>query len=268
MTITPDLLLQHGDDGSLWPAEDRDASNWPDLEVAYRDALEVRALREKRGEKPVGFKIGFTNRTIWERYGVFAPIWGTVWDTTLTRCEGEGRLSLAKLSQPRLEPEVVFGIRATPPRAPTLEALFDCIEWFAPGFEVVQSHCDNWKFSAPETVADSGLHGRLLVGRTTPVRDIADTGEAFDKILAACRVRLWHGEQKKDEGRGANVLDGPLHALLYFVEELQQYPGAPELRPGDVVTTGTWTDAWPVEAGQTWRSEFETPVPSLIVGFD
>ena len=268
MTITPELLLAHGDDGSLWPAGERDASNWPDLEVAYRDALAVRALREKRGEKPVGFKIGFTNRTIWERYGVFAPIWGTVWNTTLARTDGtEGELSLARLSQPRLEPEVVFGIRATPPRSPTLEALFDCIEWLAPGFEVVQSHCEHWKFSAPETVADSGLHGRLLVGRATPVRELADSGEALDKRLAECRVRLSHGEQRKDEGQGANVLDGPLHALLYFVEELQQLPGAPELKAGDVVTTGTWTDAWPVEAGQQWRADFDAPIPSLGVRF-
>ncbi|SFM75269.1 2-keto-4-pentenoate hydratase [Variovorax sp. OV329] len=267
MTITPETLLAHGDEGTLWPADARDASNWPDLEVAYRDALEVRALREKRGEKPVGFKIGFTNRTIWERYGVFAPIWGTVWDSTLTRGGAEGELSLARLSQPRLEPEVVFGIRATPSRSPTLEGLFECIDWLAPGFEVVQSHCEAWKFSAPETVADSGLHGRLLVGRQTPVRDLADSGEALDKLLAACRVRLMQGDQRKDEGQGANVLDGPLHALLYFVEELQQNPGAPELKPGDLVTTGTWTDAWPVEPGQQWRADFDAPIPSLAVRF-
>ncbi|MBS0339935.1 MAG: hydratase [Proteobacteria bacterium] len=269
MTLTPETLLQHSDAGTLWPAQDRDAGNWPDLEVAYRDALAVRAMRKKRGEQPVGFKVGFTNRTIWERYGVFAPIWGTVWNTTVAQAEGdEGRLSLAQLAQPRLEPELVFGIRATPPRAPTLEALFECIDWLAPGFEVVQSHCENWKFSAPETVADSGLHGRLLVGRKAPVRTFASSGEALDQLLAACTVRLSHGEQPMDRGQGANVLDGPLHALLHFVEELQEYAGAPELKPGDVVTTGTWTDAWPVQAGQTWRADFAAPLPPLTVRFD
>jgi 2-keto-4-pentenoate hydratase len=265
MPFTPDLLLQHSDAGTLWPAADRDPANWPDLEVAYRDALAVRALREQRGEKPVGYKVGFTNRTIWERYGVFAPIWGTVWNTTLLRSEGEGTVDLRGLSQPRLEPEVVFGLRATPPRSPTLEALFDCIDWLAPGFEIVQSHCDNWKFSAPETVADSGLHGRLLVGKETPVRDLADSGEALDKLLAACGVRLLRGDRQMDEGKGANVLDGPLHALLYFVEELQQNPGAPALAPGDLVTTGTWTDAWPLQPGEQWRADFDAPLPALII---
>jgi 2-oxo-3-hexenedioate decarboxylase len=43
----------------------------------------VRSLREARGEKVLGRKIGFTNRTIWEQYGVYAPIWGYVYDTTV-----------------------------------------------------------------------------------------------------------------------------------------------------------------------------------------
>lgn len=40
---------------------------------------EVVARRIARGERPLGFKIGFTNRTIWDLYGVHHPIWGPVW---------------------------------------------------------------------------------------------------------------------------------------------------------------------------------------------
>ena len=36
----------------------------------------IRRLRIARGERPLGYKIGFTNRGIWDRYGVHAPIWG------------------------------------------------------------------------------------------------------------------------------------------------------------------------------------------------
>jgi len=95
----------------------------------------------------------------------------------------------------------------------------------------------------------------------------ASSGEALDKLLAACTVRLSHGDQQMDLGQGANVLDGPLHALLHFVEELQDYAGAPEIKPGDVVTTGTWTDAWPVQPGQQWRADFAAPLPPLTVRF-
>src|SRR6478609_3582557 len=104
--MTPQALLSHIDSGQLWPAGGDPAL---DVAAAYQRALEVRKLREARGEQPRGYKIGFTNRTIWPIYNVFAPIWGTVWDSTLVSCEGRGELSLARTCQPRLEPETVFG---------------------------------------------------------------------------------------------------------------------------------------------------------------
>ncbi len=262
--MTPEAILEHLDRGTLWQRESPGAAT-SDVAAAYRDALAVRALRVGRGERPVGYKIGFTNRTIWDCYRVFAPIWGPVWDTTVARCDGRGRIDLAGTCQPRLEPEIVFGIAATPAPDTTLDGLFDCVDWIAPGFEVVQSHCRDWTFTAAETVADGALHARLLIGATTPVREFAASGEALDARLAATRVRLFNGDAPVDDGVGANVLDGPLHALLHFVRELGACPGAPALQPGDVVTTGTWTDAWPIAAGETWRAVFDEPFAGLTV---
>ena len=261
--MTPHDILQHLDRATLWPQR-APGTELDDVAAAYQVALAVRAMRVARGEKPVGFKIGFTNRTIWPRYGVFAPIWGTVYDTTFV---AEGAVPLAGLCQPRLEPEAAFGIARTPPADATLEQLFGCIEWLAPSFEVVHSHHADWKFSAVEGVADGALHGRLLVGAPTAVQRIAPNGAALDARLCQVRVRLRQGQTVVDEGDGARVLDGPLHALLHFVLELQRCPNAPSLQPGDVVTTGTWTDAWPVQPGQRWRAEFDAPLPALEVGF-
>jgi 2-oxo-3-hexenedioate decarboxylase len=137
----------------------------------------------------------------------------------------------------------------------------------APGFEIVQSHMPDWKFSAADTVADSGLHARLLVGRRIPVDALATDGAAFDAQLAAARIVLSRDGKPVDEGAGANVLDGPLHALAHFVAALRDCPGAPDLQPGDVVTTGTWTDAWPVQRGERWQADFAAPLAPLAVRF-
>jgi 2-keto-4-pentenoate hydratase len=145
--MTPQTLLSHLDSGQLWPVTDG-AGPGLDVAAAYQRALEVRQLRIARGELPRGYKIGFTNRGIWPLYNVFAPIWGTVWDTTLAFCDRQGELSLARTCQPRLEPEVVFGLRAEPPPHCSLQQLYDSIEWLAPGFEIVQSHRADWKFTA------------------------------------------------------------------------------------------------------------------------
>jgi 2-keto-4-pentenoate hydratase len=262
--MTPQQLLTHIDNAQLWPAGD--SATFLDLSAAYQTALQVRALRVARGEQPVGYKIGFTNRGIWPRYNVFAPIWGTVWNSTLTHAPlGHGTVSLAATCQPRIEPELVFAFKSTPPAHPTLQGLFDSLDWMAPGFEIVQCHLPAWKFQAAQTVADSGLHARLLVGPRVSVRSAAARADELHTLLAGVQTQLVCDEAAVDAGSGANVLDSPLQALLHFVQALRDCPGAPDIAAGDVVTTGTWTDAWPVQAGQTWQARFSAVLPPLSV---
>ena len=266
--MTPGEVLAHVDAGTLWPQ----VATFHTIDVpdAYQRALVVRAARIARGERPVGYKVGFTNRTIWDRYSVYGPIWGPMWNTTVTESDGAGSIDLARTCQPRIEPEACFGMASTPPADATLDQLFECVDWIAPSFEVVQSHKRDWVFTAAETVLDGALHARLLVGRRTPVRDIASNATVFDARLASTRVTLRRGSVDApvvDTGTGANVLDGPLHALHHFVRELAACPGAPSLLPGEIVTTGTWTDAWPVVVGETWRSAYDDVLPGLVVSF-
>lgn len=260
--MTPEQLLRHYDHASYWSQ-----GCGLDLAQAYEKALAVRELRLARGEAPRGFKVGFTNRNIWPRYQVFAPIWGTVYDTTLTFCDGDAQVLLAGTCEPRLEPECVLGIARTPPARPTLQALWACVDWVAPGLEIVQSHLPGWKFDAADSVADGGLHAKLVVGKRVPAAPLAGDAASFEARLAAAQVVLRRGEQEVERGLGANVLDGPLHALLHFVDALRNCPGAPDLQPGDVVTTGTWTDAWAVTPGEEWTAEFVPPLSSLRVRF-
>jgi len=60
-----------------------------------------------------------------------------------------------------------------------------------------------------------------------------------------------------EEGRGSNVLDGPISALKYLQVGIEKYEAELDLQPGDVITTGTLTDAKPICAGQVWSAVFE-----------
>ncbi|MBS3995840.1 MAG: fumarylacetoacetate hydrolase family protein [Hydrogenophaga sp.] len=264
--MTPQQLLQHHDNGLLWSPADRVALP-EDLPSAYRQALAVRQLRLQRGERPCGYKIGFTNRTIWPLYNVFAPIWGTVWEGGLSFCEGEGEMDLAATCQPRIEPEIVFGLRASPARDASPEDLFDALDWLAPGVEVVQSHCPDWRFAASETVTDGGLHARLLVGPRIAVREIASSAAELNTLLASAQVTLLKNGTAVAQGQGVHVLGSPLLALHHFLRELRQCPDATDLQPGDVVTTGTWTDAFPIAPGERWSAQFSSPLHSLSMTF-
>jgi len=263
--MTPENLLEHNDTGEPWPLHGGDG--FADLSSAYQSALAVRALRIARSEVPCGYKVGFTNRTIWPRYNVYAPIWGTMWNTTVSSCDGEGSLSLARLCQPRIEPETVFGFKGTPCTDAGPEDLFEALGWVAPGFEIVQSHRPDWKFNAAQSVADNGLHGRLLVGRKLPVGNLARDAGELHGLLARARVRLHRNGSFVEEGAGVHVLDSPLRALLHFLAELRACPGATDIAEGDIVTTGTWTDAWPVCVGEVWTARFDLALPALEVRF-
>jgi 2-oxo-3-hexenedioate decarboxylase len=111
-----------------------------DLDDAYRVTAAVRQMREARGETPLGRKIGFTNRTIWDEYQIGAPMWGYIYDRTVHDLDdGAATVSLAGLAEPRIEPEIIFGLAAAPEPGMDERTLLGCIDWVAHGFELVQS---------------------------------------------------------------------------------------------------------------------------------
>ena len=242
------------------PSADRPGFSLAD---GYAVADLNRSRRIARGETPRGYKIGFTNRGIWARYGVFAPIWGPVWSSTLTLLdEARATLSLQGLVQPRIEPEIVFGFHRSPDAGMSEAELTACIEWVAHGVEVVHTHFEGWRFEAADTVADFALHGRLLVGPRVPVGRFQDLGSE----LARIKVELWCDDLQLDAGDASIVLDGPLSALRVWLGAMQVDSPQWRVEPGDLVTTGTITDAWPLAPGQRWQTRISDPrLPGLTI---
>ncbi len=171
---------------------------------------------------------------------MYGPIWGAVWDTTTHWLDAaQAEVSLAGLVQPRIEPEIVFGFASAPRAGMTEGELAACIDWVAHGFEIVHTHFDAWKFQAADTVADFALHGRLCVGPRVGLKNFVSPGAD----LASLRVQLLCDDKVVDEGSGTNVLDGPLSALRIWVDAMLTQPHGWPINAGDVVTTGTITDA-------------------------
>jgi 2-oxo-3-hexenedioate decarboxylase len=224
-----------------------------DLDDAYRVTAAIRQMRETRGEMPVGRKIGFTNRTIWAEYNVYAPIWGYVYNRTVHNLAEIGNtFSLTGFAEPRIEPEIAFKLGLAPAPGMDETALLACVDWVGHAFEIVQSIFPGWKFSAADTVAAFGLHGALLIG---PRHPIAAHAEDLSRTLSTFEIDLKRGGTVVDHGRAANVLGGPLSALRYLVGILARDQVNPPLAAGEIVTTGTLTRALPVSAGQTWTTE-------------
>lgn len=238
-----------------------------DAELSIADAYDIAKcildIRIAQGETMVGRKIGFTNRKIWPNYGlrepISAPMWAPMFDDTVRFAEdNRGVQDLTGSVQPRIEPEIVFKLGRAPSRNATLEEIADCIEWMAHAYELVACPFPNWEFEAADAIAAFGLHGTLIIGEAH-VLSSATRANLAD-ILTAASVSLSYSEGAEftlhSAGFGSNVLDSPVHAVLQLHQTLKTQPQFPPLKAGELIATGTLTDAHAVKPGQTWSSAF------------
>jgi len=234
------------------------------LADAYEAAQRVREMRTREGAVVAGRKIGFTNFNLWPIYDVHQPIWGYVYDRTLGRSpEPRARCSLRGLADPRIEPEIMFGLKHGLRGAATVGQIADAIEWVACGFEIVQSHFPDWKFKVADTVIDGGLHGRLIVGPTMPLSSLGADPVA---LLESFTIELSRDGQHVETGRGSNVLGSPLNAMRHLAAVVAEQGGHAAIAPGEIVTTGTLTLAYPIRAGETWSYTVDgLPLPGFTI---
>jgi 2-oxo-3-hexenedioate decarboxylase len=171
---------------------------------------------------------------------------------------------LAPFVQPRIEPEVVLKLKDAVPLADDPAEVLTCVEWIAPGFEIVQSHFPDWKFSAADCTAAFGLHGALVIG--TPVVVTEQNRTQLAAMLPRFELTLSRGDEVIERGTGANVLGSPALALAHLARLIAGQPDAPRLAAGEIISTGTLTDAWPVLPGQVWSSNYgELPLRGLTL---
>jgi len=199
----------------------------------------------------VGRKIGFTNPATWKEFNLDTPIWAHTYDRTVMIAEqGKVSLSIDHLTAPRIEPEVVLHV-GEPLLATRDElALIRSIEAISIGFEIVDCHYPDWKFSAADAVADFGVHGLLVVGPSLKL-------DNHDRALIAGQLKSFQLELCKDgvvleKGQGKNALGSPLLAMKYLHEVLSGQNWAAPISAGETITTGTLTPLPAIHQGETW----------------
>ncbi|MEL7116840.1 MAG: hypothetical protein AAGP08_14885, partial [Pseudomonadota bacterium] len=184
------------------------------------------------------------------------PMWAPMYDSTVAPLPDDGLVTLPNVAEPRIEPEIAFCFGDAPRADMTLAQVAGTIEWMAHGFEIVTSPFPNWTFRLADCTAAQALHGCFWYGPSRPLPKDLSVLETFSLTL--------HGPRGVMQGQAADVLDGPLHALMHLIRGLDA-TGA-RLKPGDIVTTGTLTDAGPVAPGETWTTELSgVDVPGLSI---
>jgi 2-keto-4-pentenoate hydratase len=136
----------------------------PDLTTvqAYALQAEIARLREERGEKVIGYKVGCTSRTIQAQLGVKEPIFGRLFDT---ECHPSGvHLASARYANLAVEGELAVRLSKDLPREPL--SAEECRDAIAELFPVIELHHYVLPGAWPPgqwLIASSGMHAGLVL---------------------------------------------------------------------------------------------------------
>ena len=227
-----------------------------DLASAYAVEAEVVRARQAAGHRLAGMKVGFANKAAWRILKLETVVWAHMYDDTVRHAvDDHAELSLGGMVSPKIEPEIVFCMKAMPAPGADAAAVLGAVDWLALGFEIIDCVFPDWQFQPADFVASRGLHAGLIVG--TPLKVTADNRDALAAALAACTVRLDRNGETAATGGGRNVLRNPAACLGELAAALTRSTTHGPLQPGDLVSSGTMTESQLIGANETWTATLE-----------
>jgi 2-keto-4-pentenoate hydratase len=237
-----------------------------DLTAAYAVETELVRMRRAEGHKAVGVKVGYANKAMWRVLKLDTLVWANMYDDTVQYAKGnEATLSIAHMISPKIEPEIVFrmkaplGVGVTEPAA-----ALAAVEWLALGFEIIDCPYADWKYQPADFVAAYGLHAALIVGEPCAIT-AANIPELIEQ-LPAFKVRLSKDGELAAEGSGKNSLKSPALCLAELSSAMARQPGTEPLAAGDLVSSGTLTESTPIQPNATWTATVDgLSLPALRV---
>jgi 2-keto-4-pentenoate hydratase len=236
-----------------------EADGLSSVEDAYAIQARWTKMREARGEKVVGRKIGLTNPAVQKQLGVSEPDYGNLWDNShYQTVNNRVEVAMSDHLQPRVEVEVAFLI-GRPLRGPnvTLQEVLAASDAMGLVVEIVASRIADWRIKLVDTIADNASYGGFVLGEWDSKLRTEDL-----RLLGATVAK--NGEHAA-EGVGAAAMGHPALAVAWLVNKLSEFDIT--LQPGDVVISGALTPMMTVAAGDVFTFSM-TGQPSLTIRFD
>lgn len=217
-----------------------------DLAAAYAIGEAIVRRRLARGERPVGWKLGYTSLAMRRQMGVDQPNHGVLTDAMLLADGAE--LPEGPLLQPRVEPEVAVRLGRDLSRPPgTAEEVLDAVDAAYACLEVVDSVWDGYRFRIEHNTADGSSAAYVVLGPAIAGDD-----------LAATTVELARNGDTVASATGAAASGHPLAGVVWLARALATT--GRHLRAGEIVITGGLTAAVPIEPGDRVDATFDGAV--------
>jgi 2-keto-4-pentenoate hydratase len=213
-----------------------------DIDDAYAIQMAVTELRVQRGERVVGWKLGYTSLAMRNQMGIDHPNFGPLTDAMLLAHDEPVSPSLI---QPRVEPEI--GLRFAQPLSGEVSVddvlgavgeAFSCLE-------VVDSVYPDYRFRLEDNTADGSSAAQVVVGPAL---------RRLDR-LESVAVVLRHNGHDAGSATGSAASGHPAAGVVWLIAQLARR--GRQLRAGDIVITGGLTRAVPLKLGDHVEAVFD-----------
>ena len=201
------------------------------------------ALLARQLGAPVGYKAGLTNPAVQKRFNADAPVWGTLYAPMLL--PADSKVDPAFGARALYEADLLVRVSsAAINQATTPLQVLAAIDQVIPFIELPDLVVQSPPKLNGAAIAAINVGARLgVVGAPIPVEATA----AFSDRLRDMEVLVMADGAEVDRGKGSDVLDHPLNAVVWLAKDLARQGLA--LKPGDLVSLGSFSKLMPPKPG-------------------
>lgn len=197
----------------------------------------------------VGYKAGLTNPAVQKRFNHDSPVWGTLYESMLLK---DGAVVDAAFgARPLFEADLLVRVSsAAINQAKTPADVIAAIDQVIPFIELP----DLVVLAPPKlngaAITAINVGGRLgVLGAPIAVQPTRAERFAMLDALRDMVVILSEGGQEVDRGKGSDVLDHPLNAVVWLARDMARSGDGASLKPGDLVSLGSFSRLLPPRPG-------------------
>jgi 2-keto-4-pentenoate hydratase len=203
---------------------------------AYALQAEIARLREQRGEKVIGYKVGCTSPAVQQQLGIGEPIFARIFDTGCFPCSA--KLSYRRYANLAVEGELAVRL-GQDPSTPIVGA-DDCRAAIASVFPVIELHHYVLRSPQPslaELIASGGMHAGFVLAEEEPEVGLADLES----------LSVWIDDQRMGMVAGGDVTGLAVRSVRWLADRLAE--SGLTLARGQVVLTGSLLPLYALRPG-------------------
>jgi 2-keto-4-pentenoate hydratase len=203
---------------------------------AYALQGEIARLREQRGERVIGYKVGCTSRVVQEQLGIDQPIFARIFDTGCFPCGA--KLSYRRYANLAVEGELA--VRLGQNLSTPIVAADECLAAIASAFPVIELHHYVLRSARPsvaELIASGGMHAGFVLAEEESEVGLPD-------LESLC---IWIDDQRMGMVAGADVTGLAVRSVRWLADRLAEW--GLTLARGQVVLTGSLLPLYALRPG-------------------